>query len=110
MQRFFLQLINFSLLFLILVGVPAATHAQIGSWLISSAPTAQLIILWGLGLAAGLNFFCAWKLIKDKSNRKLGWEWATVFGGLWLACYGYGRGWFNFDWLKQALLWLQKHF
>jgi hypothetical protein len=38
------------------------------------------------------------------------WEWAAVFGGLLLACHGYLRGYFNFNWLKQALLWLQKHF
>ena len=110
MQRFLVQLLNFSLLFVILVGVPAATHAQLGNWQISSAPTARLIIFWGLGLAVGLNLFSAWKLIKDKQNRRLCWEWAAVFSALWLAYFGFVRGWFNFEWLKQALQWLQKRF
>jgi len=68
MQRFLIQVINFSLLFVILVGIPAATHAQLGNWQITSASTARLIIFWGLGLAAGLNLLGAWKLIKDKQT------------------------------------------
>ncbi|HXI69590.1 MAG TPA: hypothetical protein VNN22_04460 [Verrucomicrobiae bacterium] len=110
MQRVLIQIINFSLLFLILVGVPAATRAEFGNWQISSATTARLIMFWGLGLAAGLNLLGAWKLIKDKQNRRLCWEWATVFSALWLAYFGFVRGLFNFEWLKQALQWVQKHF
>jgi hypothetical protein len=110
MQRFLIQIVNFSLLFVILVGVPAATHAQIGNWQISSAPTARLVIFWGLGIAAGLNVICALFFIKSQKDRKLGWEWAAIFGALWLAYFGFVRGWFNFEWLKQALLWVQKHF
>jgi len=37
------------------------------------------------------------------------WEWAAVFVGLLLVQYAYLRGYFNFNWLKQTLLWLQKH-
>lgn len=109
MQRFLLQIINFSVLFIILVGVPAATRAQIGNWQISDAPAARLLIFLGLGLASVINALVAFKL-KDKKSRKLCWEWAAIFAALWLASFGLMRGWFNFEWLKQTLLWLQKHF
>jgi hypothetical protein len=110
MQRFLLQIVNFSLLFIILVGIPAATRAQIGNWQITSAPTARLLIFWGLGLACALNAIGAGKFFKNKKDRKHGWEWAAIFGALWLAYFGFVRGWFNFEWLKQWLQWLQKHF
>jgi hypothetical protein len=110
MQRLLIQTINFSLLFILLVGVPAVTHAQLGHWEVASAPTARRVIFWGLGMAAGLNAIGALFLIKNRKDRKHGWEWAAIFGTLWLAYFGFVRGWFNFEWLKQALLWLQKHF
>jgi hypothetical protein len=110
MQRFLIQILNFSLLFILLVGLPAATRAQFGNWQISSAATARLIIFWGLGLAAGINVIGALFLIKSQKDRKHCWEWAAIFGALWLAYFGFVRGWFDFEWLKQALLWLQKHF
>lgn len=110
MQRFLIQIVNFCLLFIILVGVPAATHAQFGSWQISSATTARLIIFWGLGIAAGLNAVGALFFIKNQKDRKHCWEWAAIFSGLWLAYFGFVRGWFDFEWLKQALQWLQKYF
>jgi len=37
-------------------------------------------------------------------------EWTIIFGGLWLAWFAFARGWINFEWLKQTLLWLQKRF
>ena len=33
-----------------------------------------------------------------------------VMIGLLFVQYAYLRGYFNFNWLKQTLLWLQKHF
>jgi hypothetical protein len=38
------------------------------------------------------------------------WEWTAVFIGLLFVQYAYLRGYFNFNWLKQTLLWFQKHF
>jgi hypothetical protein len=35
---------------------------------------------------------------------------SAVFGGLLLAGYGYLHDYFNFNWLKHTLLWVQKHF
>jgi len=106
MRRFVIQLINFSLLFIILVGVPAIAHAHIGSWEISSAPAARQLIFWGLGLSAGLNAIGALQF--SKKERRLCLEWAIVFGALWLAYFGFTHGWFDFEWLKRALRWLQK--
>ena len=110
MRRFLFQIFNFSLLFVILVGVPAATRAQIGHWQIASAPAARMMIFWGLGLVAGFNAVCALVFSKNKQSRKHGWEWAAIFGVLWLAYLGFVNGWFDFVWLKQALVWLKKHF
>lgn len=109
MQRFLIQILNFSLLFIILVGIPAVTRAQIGNWQISSAPNARFLIFWGLGLMAGINAFNALVFIKNKKDRKHGWEWAGIFAALWLAFFGFVRGWFDFEWLKHALQWLQKY-
>lgn len=110
MQRFLIQIVNFSLLFVILVGIPAATRAQVGGWQISSATNVRLVIFWGLGIAAGLNAAGAWFFIKNRKDRKHCWGWVAIFGGLWLAYFGFVRGWFNFEWLKHTLQWLQKHF
>jgi len=38
------------------------------------------------------------------------WKWAAVFGALLAIEYLYFKGYFNFDWLKKALQWLQKLF
>jgi hypothetical protein len=67
-------------------------------------------MFWGLGIAAAANIFAALVFAKGRKLKILCWEWAVIFGGLWLADYAFVRGWFNFDWLKQTLLWLQKHF
>ena len=109
MQRLLIQILNFTWLFVILVGVPAATRAQFGHWQISSVPAARLAIFWGLGLAAGLNIFGAGKIIKAGKDREKCLEWAVVFGALWLAYFALVRGWINFEWLRQTLLWIQSH-
>ena len=110
MQRFFIILVNCALLALLLVGIPAATRAQLGNWQISRAPTNELLKFWGLGLAAGGNILAVLFLIKESKARILGCEWAAVFSGLWFVQYAFSRGWLNFDWLKTALEWCQKYF
>jgi hypothetical protein len=109
MRCLLIQLLNFTWLFVILVGVPAATRAQFGHWQISSVPAARLAIFWGLGLAAGLNAFGAVKVVRAGRERKKCLEWAMVFGALWLAYFALVRGWINFEWLKRVLLWIQGH-
>jgi hypothetical protein len=110
MQRFLIQSVNFVLLAIIFFGLPAVTGAQLGHWQISAAPQVQRLMFWGLALAAAGNAVAALGLIKSRKERKLCWEWAAVFIGLLLVQYAYLHGYFNFNWLKQALLWLQKHF
>jgi hypothetical protein len=109
MQRFLIQCLNVAWLVIVFIGIPAATRAQWGSWQISSTPQAQGLMLWGLALAAAANLVGALGLIKSRKERKLCGEWTAVFAGLLLVQYAFQRGIFNFDWLKQALLWLQKH-
>lgn len=109
MQRFLIIAINCLLLALLLIGLPAATREQWGNVQLSSASTGKLLMFWGLGMAAGANIFAALFFIKGRKSKILCWEWAAVFGALLLAYYGFTRGWFNFEWLKHTLEWLQKH-
>jgi hypothetical protein len=110
MQRGFIQCVNGAFLVLVFIGLPAATGAQWGDWQISPAAQPQWLTFWGLALAAAGNLAGALGLIKSRKERKLCWEWTAVFAGLLLVQYAHLRGWFNFTWLRQALLWLQKHF
>jgi hypothetical protein len=109
MQRFLIQCLNVIWLVMIFIGLPAATQAQWIGWQFSPAEQSQRLMLWGLALAAAGNLAAGLGLIKSRKERKLCWEWTAVFTGLLLALYAFHRGYFNFDWLKQALLWLQKH-
>jgi hypothetical protein len=110
MLRFLIIVTNCALLALLLIGLPAATREHFGDVQLSSASTGRLVMFWGLGIAAALNIFAALTFIKDRKQRILCWQWAVIFGGLWLADYAFVRGWLNFDWLRRALLWLQKYF
>ena len=109
MQRFLIIATNCAVLALLLIGLPAATHAQLGDWQISSVSTGRQLLFWGLAAAAG-NVLAALAFVKGRKGKMLCWEWAAVFGGLLLAGYGFRHGYFNFNWLKQTLLWLQSHF
>jgi hypothetical protein len=110
MQRFFIIATNCGLLVFLLIGFPAATGAKLGDWQVSSAPAARLLLFLGLGIAAAGNAIVAKFLIKARKEKILCWEWSAVFGALLLAQWAFTRGYFNFEWLKQMLLWLQKHF
>jgi len=110
MQRFLITAANCAWLALLLIGLPAATHARLGNWRISSVSSSWQLLFWGLAVAAAGNILVALALVKGRKGKILCWEWAAIFGGLLLACYGYRHGYFNFDWLKRALLWVQKHF
>jgi len=110
MQRFFIITANCALLALLLIGLPAATRAHFGNVQLSSASTGRLLMFWGLGIAAAGNMLAAMFLIKGRKEKILCWEWSAVFGALLLAHWAFTRGYFNFDWLKNSLLWLQRHF
>ncbi len=109
MQRLFIQCVNGGLLALIFIGLPAATRAQWGNWQISEAAQSQWLMFWGLALAAAGNATAALGLIKRRTERKLCGEWAAAFVALLLVQYAFNRGFVNFDWLKQSLLWFKKH-
>lgn len=110
MRRFFITIVNCSLLAVVFIGAPEVAGARFLRWQISSVPVAHALTLWGLALATTGNACAAWFLFKGSKERKLCREWAVVFGALLGAEYAFVRSWFNFDWLKQILLRLQKHF
>jgi hypothetical protein len=109
MQRVLIIAVNCALLVLLLIGLPAATRDQFGNVQLSSAATNRMMMFTGLGIAAGLNVFGALFLIKARKQKIICWEWAGVFGALLLVYYAFLRGYFNFEWLKKTLLWLQHH-
>jgi len=109
MQRILIIATNCAWLALLLIGLPAATHAQLGDWQISSVSTSRQLLFWGLAAAMAGNILAALAFVKGRKGKTLCWEWAIVFGGLLLAGYGYRHGYLNFDWLKQMLLWVQKN-
>jgi hypothetical protein len=110
MKRFLIIAANCALLVFLLIGFPAATGAKLGDWQVLSAPAARLLLFAGLGTAAAGNVLAALFLIKGRKEKILCWEWSAVFGALLLVHWAFTRGYFNFEWLKQMLLWLQKHF
>jgi len=109
MQRFLIKCANFALLIIIVIGLPAVTRARLGRLQITSAPKLQLLLFWGLALALAGNAAGASFLVKGRKERLLCWEWAAVFGALLFAYAAFVLGYFNFNWLKIFLLWLQNH-
>ena len=110
MQRFLIQCAHFVLLVLLLIGLPAAVHAQMGDWQITPATSMHRLMFGGLLIAAAGNGAAAAFLIKSRKEKILCWEWAAVFGGLLAVQFAFSRGYLNFEWLKQALQWMRKHF
>jgi hypothetical protein len=106
MQRFLIKCVNFALLIIIVIGIPAVTRAQLGNLQIASAPKLQLLLFWSLSVALAGNIFAGAFLIKSRKDRVLCWEWAAVFGVLLFAYSAYALGYLHFDWLKRFLLWL----
>lgn len=109
MIRLLVTLVNCVFLALLFLGLPEATHADVIGYQVSKAPTTQMLVMWGLGTAAAGNMFAALMIIKDRKVRIVVWEWVAVFVGLGLLQYAVYRGYYNFDWLKRDLLWLQRH-
>ena len=110
MQQFLIKGVNFAMLIVIVIGIPAVTRAQLGNFQIASARPLQLLSFWGLSLALGGNILAAALLFKGRKERILCWEWAAIFGVLLFADSALALGYFKFNWLKQTLLWLQRHF
>jgi hypothetical protein len=109
MQRFLIITANCTLLALLLIGLPAATHAQLGDWQIASVSTGRRLLFWGLAIAAAGNILAGLSIVKGRKRKILCWEWTAVFAGLLLVYWGFTHGYFNFNWLKNTLLWFQNH-
>jgi len=110
MQRFFITIANCAVLTFVFIGAPEVAGARFLHWQISSVSAAHALTLWGLLFATAGNACAALFLFKGSKERKLCWAWTMVFGALLGAEYAFVRGWLHFGWLRQILLWLQKHF
>ena len=110
MQRFLIIAVNCAWLALLLIGLPAATHMQLGDWQIASVSIGRDLLFWGLIIAVIGNILAGRFAVKGRKGKIVCWEWTAVFGGILLVYWGYTRGHLNFNWLKQSLLWIQKHF
>lgn len=110
MQRFFIITVNCVVLATAIIAVPEIAGVRFWRWEISSVAAAQSLLLWGLGIAAGGNTVAALVLLKGRKERRLCWLWAAVFSVLLGVEYAAVRGWLNFHWLQQALLWFQSKF
>jgi hypothetical protein len=109
MQRFLIKCVNCALLVLIVIGIPSITRVEFRGLQIGSGEKLRSLLFWTLALALGLNILAAAVLIKSHKERMLCWEWAAVFGVLLFVYCAFAFGYFNFDWLKNFLLWLQSH-
>ncbi len=109
MQIILIQLLNWTALVLILVGIPAITSLQFGSLQLGSVPIARQLILGGCTLSVALNFLGAVWLAKGKRARNLCRNWAFVMAALLLVHVLLFKGYIHFDWLKESLLWLRDH-
>src|ERR1017187_10183820 len=104
MQRFLIKCVNFALLIIIVIGIPAVTRAQFWSFQITSATTLQLLSFWALTLALGGSILAVALLIKARRERILCREGAPVFGVLLVACSALTLGYFKFNSLKKSPL------
>ena len=110
MQRFFITVANCVLLVTVLIGVPEVAGARFWHWRISSIAAVQRLMIWELALATAGNAVAVLFLLKGRKERKLCWLWSAIFGVLLLAYWAFVRGWINFRWLQNVLLWLQNRF
>ena len=109
MRQFLIKCINCALLIVILIGVPAITGVRFGSLQISSAPRTQMLILWGMSLAAAVNTLGAFGALGHFGDRRLCRDWAITFVGLLGVEYAFFHGYLSFGWLKQSLIWFKRH-
>jgi hypothetical protein len=110
MQRAFIQGLNGALLVLIFIGLPAATGMEWSRWHISAGEQTRRLMFWALALATAGNAAAALGLVKGRRERKLCGAWGGGFAALLLVQFAFNRGYIHFEWLKQALLWLQTLF
>ena len=106
MPRLLIKVANVAWLVIVFIGVPAATHAQFANWNITQASTARMLVFAGLAVGVAANVLLAMTFKKNK-DQILCWEWVAAFAGLLIVQYAYANGYLNFNWLKQALQWLQ---
>ena len=110
MQRFLIIATNCVLLALLLIGLPAATHAQLGDWQISSVSTGWQLLFWGLAAGATGNSLAALAFVKGRKGKTLCWEWAAVFGGLLLAVLRFPARLFQFQLVEADVAVVSKTF
>ena len=107
MRRSFIIAANCIILAALLLGVQEVSGVQFWHWQISSVSAARGLMFWGLAIASAANAAAALFLVKGRKDKRVCWLWAAIFIALLGGEYAYERGYFNFRWVKNALLWIQ---
>jgi hypothetical protein len=93
-----------------LLGHPGGYRGAVWGWQISAVPQARRLMFWGLALAVAGNAVAA----LGPDQKPQGTEIMLGMDGGFYRTTPYPiripARHFNFNWLKQTLLWLQKHF
>ena len=98
-----IKCINCVFLIIVAIGIPAITHVEFRGLEIGSIRMYKLLLFWTLGLALAFNLFVASFVTKPRKDRLLCWEWAAVFGVLFVTYSAFVFGYINFNWLKDFL-------
>jgi len=89
MQRFLIIATNCALLALLLIGLPAATHAQWGDWQIASVSTGRRLLFGGLAIGTAGNILAGLAIVKGRKGKILlgmGGDLRRITAG-WLGIY-----------------------
>lgn len=105
-----IKIINWSLLVIVLIGIPAISSVRVGSLRLTDLSVSQLMTLWGLGVAAGVNGVASIWLAKGAKVRRAFRAWVFIHVVLFAFCWLVFAGHVHFDWLKEFLLWLRDQF
>ena len=109
MLRYFIHLLNIAYLLIALIGVPAATSVHFGALRITSRTAAEFVILCALGSEFIINL-TGYLLLKFYSRQKefaTCRNWAICVAILFAIHWALYQGMFDFDWLRDFLLWLK---
>ena len=107
MSQLMIHLLNWAFLVIILVGFPTVTSMRIVGLQLTAVKIFQQLTLCGFAVAIAANLAAAFFFTRKRRFERLYYNWALVHGALLVFVYLLFNQVINFEWLKQALLWLK---